>query len=95
MINDNFKLISYSYGVIAEIQRIAYHIRSLVLINTGVFNSYSSYTTSTDFVEWAKQDIDEALDNLYLLQNNISLSTISLIDPHFKLIYNKTVPLYF
>ena len=65
------------------------------MINTGILTDYDSYTTEDDFVEWTKGDIDEALDNLYLLQNNISLSSLSLIDPHFKLVYNKTVPMFF
>ena len=66
-INENFTLIQQSYGRISEIQRIAYDIRALVLINEDKFHSYDNYTTEADFVEFTKLDIDEALNSLYNL----------------------------
>ena len=66
-----------------------------MLINEGDFTSYPSYTTDDDFISWVKGDIDEALDNLYYLQNNISLSKLSMLEAHSLLILNKTINLYF
>lgn len=39
-INENFKLIYYSKSITSEIQRIAYDVRSLVLINEGYLTTY-------------------------------------------------------
>lgn len=64
-INENFNLIQQSYGRISESQRIAYDIRSLIMINEGKHTAYQTYTTSKDFVEFLKSDIEDALNNLY------------------------------
>jgi hypothetical protein len=35
------------------------------MINEGKHKVYQSYTTSKDFVEFLKSDIEDALNNLY------------------------------
>ena len=63
-INDNFNLIQQSYARISEVQRIAYDIRSLILIEEGYFNS-TNYTAEGNLKEELKDDIENALNNLY------------------------------
>ena len=77
-INENFNIIQQSYSRISEIQRIAYNVRSLVMINEGKQTMYKNYTTQPDYVAFLKSDIEEALNNLYDLQNSISLTSLSM-----------------
>jgi len=44
-INENFNLIQESYGRVSEVQRIAYDIRSLIMINEKKQTNYQTYTT--------------------------------------------------
>lgn len=44
-INENFNLIQESYGRVSEVQRIAYDIRSLIMINENKQTNYQTYTT--------------------------------------------------
>lgn len=94
-INENFNLIQQSYGRISETQRIAYDIRSLIMINEGKQRVYSNYTTQRDFVEFIKSDIESALNNLYDLQNSISLTSLSMSAKQEVLTDTKSVRLYF
>ena len=64
-INENFNLIQQSYGRISETQRIAYNVRSLIMINEGKHQNFQTYTRSDNFVEFLKTDIEQALNNLY------------------------------
>jgi len=43
-INNNLKMVEKAYGRLSELQRIAYNIRSLVLINEGKLSAYTNYT---------------------------------------------------
>lgn len=64
-INNNIKMVEKAYGRLSELQRIAYNIRSLVLINEGKLSAYRNYTSSSDYVALVKEDIHEALTSLY------------------------------
>ena len=44
-INENFNLIQRSYGRISEVQRIAYNVRTLIMINEKKQVIYKNYTT--------------------------------------------------
>lgn len=79
-INRNFGLISLAYARIAEVQRIAFNIRSLVLIKEGNLNATSRYSNDRNFFEEMKLDTEMALNNLYNLQNEISLSSLGMAD---------------
>jgi hypothetical protein len=94
-ITENFSVIRQSYNRISEIQRIAYDVRTLVNINERQQVAYRNYTTAPDFIEYLKVDIGEALDNLFMLQGNISMSNLQLNADHHKLAYEKSVNLYF
>jgi hypothetical protein len=94
-INENFNLIQQSYGRVSEVQRIAYDIRTLIMINENKQTVYQSYTTQPNFVEFLKLDIENALNNLYDLQNSISLTSLSMSDNQLQLTDTKSVTLYF
>ena len=66
-INENFNLIQKSYGRISEVQRVAYDVRTLILINEGKLKnlqrmSTTATTNSTKFIDYLKLDIEEALN---------------------------------
>ena len=94
-INENFNLIQQSYSRISEVQRIAYDVRSLILINEKKQVVYSNYTTETNYTSYLQNDIEEALNNLYDLQNKISLSSLSMSSKQQTLVDTKSVNLYF
>ncbi len=95
-INENFNLIEQSYGRISELQRIAYDIRSLIMIRENKFTAYENYLTEgTDFKEFLRNDMEEALNNLYEIQNKISLASLSMSTVHQTLLDTKTINLYF
>jgi len=52
-------------------------------------------STVGSFTDFLKLDIEEALNNIYDLQNYISLSTLSVSDEHRSLLDDKKVPLYY
>ena len=45
-INENFNLIKKSYGRVSEIQRIAFDIRALIMINEGILDPQAKYYIS-------------------------------------------------
>ena len=40
---------------------------------------YTNYTTKPNFTDYLKDDIEQSLNNLYDLQNSISLSSLSMM----------------
>ena len=56
---------------------------------------FSNYTTQTNYVEFVKTDIESALNNLYELQNSISLTSLSMSSKQRDLTETKSVNLYF
>lgn len=66
-----------------------------MLINEGKETAYQNYTTQPDYVGYLKGDISEALNNLYSLQNSISLTSLTMSSQQNNLINNKVVSLYF
>ena len=94
-INENFNLIQQSYGRISEVQRIAYDVRSLIMINEKKQTVFSNYTTQRDYVDFLKKDLESSLNNLYELQNTISLSSLSMSSGQQLLTDSKSVKLYF
>lgn len=76
-------MIQRSYLRISEVQRVAYDIRSLILINEGKLTKYKDYIVPTmDLKDYLKQDLETALNSLYSLQDYISLSKLPLSDSH-------------
>jgi len=94
-INENFNLIEQSFLLISEFQRIAFDVRTLILINEEILVNYQNYSTVDDFPEYLKEDMTEALDSLYALQSNISISGLDMSETHRELYDNKTIVLQF
>lgn len=94
-INENFNLIQQSYGRVSEIQRIAYDVRTLIMINERKQTVYQNYTTTGDFIGYMQGDIEAALNNLYDLQNSISLTSLAMNPNQLNLTETKSVTLYF
>lgn len=55
-------------------QKVAYDVRSLVLLNEGKLNQTERFFHPSNFTEILKQDIDTSLNSIYSIQNSISLS---------------------
>ena len=94
-INQNFNLIEASFGRISEFQRIAYGIRSIILFNEEKLTNTAIYAPVEDFVQHTKDDMGEALDRLYDLQSQISLSNVERSEENNKLINERNINLYF
>ncbi len=65
------------------------------MINEGVFKDYAEYTTSDSFTVFLQEDIDDALNNLYSLQNEIQLNALTVNDEHEELVNGKNVDIVF
>lgn len=74
---------------------MAYDVRTLILINEGKLKNLQRMSTSSSFTDFLQNDIELALNNIYDLQNYISLSTLSVSDDHEQLLDSKMVPLYY
>lgn len=94
-INENFNLIEYSYSRVSEVQRIAYDVRTLVNINEGLQTVYQNYTNSSDFIAYLKNDIQEAMNSLFALEGNISLTALPQQARQSQLSSQKSVNLTF
>jgi hypothetical protein len=82
-INENFNLIKKSYGRISEVQRVAFDIRALIMINEGLLDPtkakyISDKNSSRTFPIFLKEDIKQALAQLYEFQSSLSLSPLSI-----------------
>jgi hypothetical protein len=78
-INSNFNLIQKSFGRVSEFQRIAFDLRALIMLNEGLLFPNSSYIANgTSFATFLKQDVKEALAQLYEYQSSLSLSPLSI-----------------
>lgn len=55
-------MIYKSYGRISEMQRVAYDVRTLILINEGKLNKLQRLSTAASFTEFLKTDIEQALN---------------------------------
>ena len=69
-INDNFNLIQKSFGRVSEFQRVAFDLRTLIMINEGILNDtaggyISNKNSSLDFKTFLRNDITDALAQLY------------------------------
>lgn len=89
-------MIQRSYLRVSEVQRVAYDIRSIILINEDKLASYRDYTLSSiNFIDYLKSDLELALNSLYSLQDYISLSKLTLSAPHRLMVETKIVPMQF
>lgn len=78
-INDNFNLIKKSYGRISELQRVAFDLRQLTLINENILSPQTPYIkNSSSLPTFLRDDVKEALTQLYDYQAALSLSPLSM-----------------
>lgn len=85
-INKNFTVIEYSYLRMAEFQRIAYDLRSIILVNEKKLTTGKNYTTEKDFTKFLIDDITVALNDIYFLQNEISMASSTNIPEQLDLL---------
>jgi hypothetical protein len=91
----NFQLIEKAYGRTAELQKVVYNARSMILMSQGSLTKFAGYASALEFVSAIKSDFSASLDLIYQLQNEINLSQLPVSDEHDQLLNNKTVTLYF
>jgi hypothetical protein len=91
----NYKVISRQMIRMGELLKVGYNVRSLVLLNQGVLANYQGFSTRQELFSHLKQGLQDSLDELYLIQNEINLSPLSLSEPHRKLQEEKSVNLFF
>jgi hypothetical protein len=65
------------------------------MINERKQTVYQNYTTTGDFIGYMQGDIEAALNNLYDLQNSISLTSLAMNPNQLNLTETKSVTLYF
>jgi hypothetical protein len=70
----NFLLIEKAYGRTAELQKVVYNARSMILMSQGTLTTYAGYASKEEFVSAIKADFSQSLDLIYKLQNEINLS---------------------
>lgn len=49
----------------AELQVVAYNLRSLILINEGKLSNYGNFSTKSDYVTYLQTNVDTALSSMY------------------------------
>jgi hypothetical protein len=61
----NFTLIELSYQRIAELQKVAYNARTMVLLNQNLQTNYMGFNTLSSYVNAIKQSLTESLNVIY------------------------------
>jgi hypothetical protein len=69
-----------SYLRTAELQKVAYNTRTLVLLNAALLTNYLNYTGITGYVDSIKNGLTDSLNTIYTLQNEINLSQLPISD---------------
>eukprot|EP00347_Sterkiella_histriomuscorum_P000937 403373955 len=87
----NFLLIEKSYMRTAELQKVVYNARSMILMNQGILTNYAGYESKDAYVAAIKADFSASLDLIYKIQNDINLSQLPVSDEHDQLLNNKTI----
>ena len=92
---ENFLLIQESYLRTAELQKVAYNARTMVLLNQNLLTTYMGYANITALISAIKTDLAASLTTIYNVQNEINLSQLPVSAEQDQLLNNKTVNLYF
>jgi hypothetical protein len=61
----NFDLIQRSFLRTAEIQKVVYNARSMILMNSNMLSTYGKFANRDDFVQAIKADFSASLDLIY------------------------------
>ena len=71
---DNFSLIQQAYLRTAELQKVAYNARTMILLSVNATTDYAGDATVDEYVAFIKQEFQNSLDLIYNIQNEINLS---------------------
>jgi hypothetical protein len=79
------------------VQRVAFAIRSLIMVNEGIMDPGATgyVPDSVDFSQFLKVDIRDALAKLYEYQSALALSPLEVSAGQHNLFYDKSVSLHF
>jgi hypothetical protein len=75
-------MIQRSFLRTAEIQKVVYNARTMILMNLGLLTNYGKFANRDDFARAIKADLAASLDLIYRIQNEINLSQLSVSDAH-------------
>ena len=78
----NYKVIESSQRRVAEIQKVAYNVRTMILLNQGILTNYAGFNTSGEIFMDTKEGLQGSLNELYVIQNEINFNQISLSKEH-------------
>ena len=93
-INMNFEVVMHAYERIAEIQKVAFHVRTLTFLKQNIFTNYGGLT-QTQFMTSLQDEMRVSLDTLYYLQNDVVLSPLPVSAAQERLMNDKVTLLYF
>jgi hypothetical protein len=91
----NFEVIDNSYLMIAEIQKVCYNVRTMVMLNENLIYYYYGFNSSLSLFTSIQTDLQNSLKLLYNIQNDINLSQLKISQKHSELMNDKTINMYF
>ena len=91
----NFLLIEKAYLRTAELQKVVYNARSMILMSQNILTNYQGFANRAEYESYIKSEFSASLDLIYKIQNEINLSQLPVSSEHDQLLNNKTVTLYF
>jgi hypothetical protein len=91
----NFQVIENSYFMVAEILKVCFNIRTLILLNEGLLSNLQDQVNSTALFSYINQDFQSSLSTLYTLSNSINLSKLKVSAAHSEILNQKTINLSF
>ncbi|MDR3582384.1 MAG: hypothetical protein P4L67_03890 [Candidatus Pacebacteria bacterium] len=95
-INDNVSMVRLSYRRVTLFMRIAFQLKTAIIANPASSSTEMITSGSYDaFVGDCKYDMNDALTELYSVQNQITLAKLSVNSGQSDLLNNKVVALYF
>lgn len=60
--------------MVAEIQKVCFNLRSLIMVNYGILTNLQGYDSVNSLFEGVQQQLQSSLNLLYTIQNEINLS---------------------
>lgn len=81
-VTSNFNLIQKAYLRTAELQKVAYNVRSMILMKDNLLTKYGTYPSQTEQVAAIKLDFQSSLNLIYQLQNEINLNSLPVSADH-------------
>lgn len=66
-LKENFSMIGKSYLRTAELQKVAYNARTMILMAAGMLTNYAGYPSATEYSNYIKNEFSASLDLIYTL----------------------------